>query len=63
MNDADNAVKHLALSIENGYGDLAHMEKDDDLDNIRSDPRYKQLAAQLKRRQEEKSKKKDQNQE
>lgn len=43
MNDADNAIKHLALSIEKGYKDLAHMEKDEDLDNIRTDPRYEEL--------------------
>ncbi len=49
MNDVDNAIKHLALSIENGYDDLEHMEKDPDLDNIRSDPRYGELKKRLQR--------------
>jgi tetratricopeptide (TPR) repeat protein len=53
MNDADAAVKHLALSIEKGYGDISHMENDEDLDNIRSDKRYKQLLQELRSRQEE----------
>jgi tetratricopeptide (TPR) repeat protein len=52
MNDVDNAVKHLALSIENGYKDLSHMEKDEDLDNIRSDQRYKELKDKLQRESE-----------
>jgi len=60
MNDTDNAIKHLALSIENGYGDVAHMEKDTDLDNIRSEPRYKALKEKLEREKEEE--KKDDNQ-
>lgn len=47
MQDPDNAIKHLALSIENGYKDLEHMEKDEDFDNIRSDPRYQQLKQRL----------------
>jgi tetratricopeptide (TPR) repeat protein len=54
MNDVDNAVKHLALSIENGYKDLSHMEKDEDLDNIRSDTRYKELKDKLQRESEPK---------
>lgn len=55
MKDADNAVKHLGLSIDNGYDDLAHMEKDSDLDNIRSDPRYQQLKQRLQRKSDKKS--------
>lgn len=47
MNDTDNALKHLTLSVEHGYKDFQHMEKDEDLDNIRSDQRYKDLKKKL----------------
>jgi tetratricopeptide (TPR) repeat protein len=52
MNDGDNAIKHLSLAIQHGYKDLAHMEKDEDLDNIRSDPRYDELRKRLQREKE-----------
>jgi tetratricopeptide (TPR) repeat protein len=47
MNNVDNALKHLTLSVENGYRDISHMDKDKDLDNIRSDQRYKDLKNKL----------------
>ncbi len=59
MNDTDGAIRHLALSVENGYSDIAHMEKDEDLDNIRSDPRYKKLVQELRLKQEESKKEKE----
>jgi tetratricopeptide (TPR) repeat protein len=63
MNDAANALKHLSLSIENGYRDLAHMEKDEDLANIRSDPGYRELVNELTRLREEEPNTKDENKE
>ena len=60
MNDPDGAVRHLALSIEKGYKDIGHIEKDEDLDNIRSDPRYKQLMKELRQKLEESKKDKKQ---
>jgi tetratricopeptide (TPR) repeat protein len=43
--DKDEALDALEASIEKGYTDFAHMEKDSDLDNVRSEPRYKSLLA------------------
>jgi hypothetical protein len=57
MNDTDGAVKHLALSIEKGYNDIGHIEKDEDLANIRQDPRYMQLIKELRQKLEESKKK------
>lgn len=50
----DKAFFYLEKAIRKGFLDLDHMEKDADLDNLRDDPRYKQLyklADQLKRLQ------------
>jgi len=44
---ADEAFRALQAAIELGYGDLRHMEGDDDLDNIRTDPRYAELIARV----------------
>ena len=44
----DDAIRHLALAIKYGYDDSEHLEKDSDFENIRSDPRYKELLESLK---------------
>lgn len=44
----DDAIRHLALAIKYGYDDSEHLEKDSDLNNIRSDPRYKELLESLR---------------
>lgn len=40
---ADEAIERLKQSIEAGFRDFKHMQKDKDLDHIRDDPRYKEL--------------------
>jgi tetratricopeptide (TPR) repeat protein len=46
--DIDEAIRHLAFAIKYGYDDAEHLEKDSDLKNIRSDPRYGELLRSMK---------------
>jgi tetratricopeptide (TPR) repeat protein len=41
--DARNALDHLERAIEAGYDDPRHMDRDDDLDGIRDEPRFREL--------------------
>lgn len=43
--DLSAALDALETSIEAGYSDFAHMERDSDLDNIRNESRYKSLLS------------------
>ena len=45
MKDRPNAVGYLKKSLEAGYVNFAHMQKDADLDNIRAEPGYKTLIS------------------
>jgi tetratricopeptide (TPR) repeat protein len=44
----DEAIDYFKRSIEAGFDDVDHMEKDTDLDPIRDDPRYKAAIDALK---------------
>jgi len=46
LNKIDLAIENLRLSIEYGYSNWDLIETDSDLDNIRKDPRYKEIIAQ-----------------
>ncbi len=48
MGEADKALEWLALSVERGFHDWKHMEKDTDLDNIRKTARYATLRDQAR---------------
>jgi len=39
----DRAIEWLQRAIDAGYNDFGWMEKDTDLDNLRDDPRYKEI--------------------
>ena len=39
----DEACEALRRALELGYGDLAHLQKDPDLVNVRRSPKYRQL--------------------
>jgi hypothetical protein len=45
MGDKEKAVQYLVKSIDAGYVDFEHMERDSDLDNIRHETRYKEIVA------------------
>jgi hypothetical protein len=47
MNDPGHAMPHLERAIELGYVDRDYVEKDGDLDNIRNEPRFKEILARL----------------
>ena len=53
MDRRDDAVKALEKSLEMGYCKFAHMEHDDDLDNIRNREDYKALVAKYNAKLEE----------
>jgi Flp pilus assembly protein TadD len=40
LGDADEAFRALLRAAELGYDDLAHLERDRDLDALRADPRF-----------------------
>jgi len=46
LNQVDLAIENLQLSIEYGYSNWDWIEKDPDLNNIRRDPRYKEIISQ-----------------
>jgi pentatricopeptide repeat protein len=46
----DEAIEMLRRSIEAGFDDVSHMDKDPDLDPIRDDPRTKQLLDAIRQR-------------
>lgn len=46
--DAENALLWLDRAIDKGFDDVAHLEKDSDLDPVRSDPRFRGLMRDLR---------------
>ena len=48
LRQADKAFEALDEAIELGYTDADHMDKDEDLDNVRSDPRYAEAVARMR---------------
>jgi len=47
MNDPGHALPHLQRAVDLGYVDLDYIERDPDIDNIRNEPRFKELAAEM----------------
>jgi hypothetical protein len=45
MGDKEKALQYLVKSIDAGYLDFDHMERDTDLDNIRQETQYKEIIA------------------
>lgn len=48
MNDPGHALGHLERAIELKYVDRAFIERDGDLDNIRNEPRFKEVVSNLR---------------
>ncbi len=48
LGQVDRAIDALRRSVRLGYADVAHLEQDSDLDNIRNDPRYKEMLDSLR---------------
>lgn len=48
LNQADKAFAALDHAISLGYSDADHMDKDEDMDKVRSDPRYAEAAARMR---------------
>lgn len=51
MKQIAKALEALELAVECGYDDVEWMEKDEDLDNLRDEPRYKALVQRLREKQ------------
>ncbi|HMP01172.1 MAG TPA: hypothetical protein PKD86_02560 [Gemmatales bacterium] len=60
LHQVDAAFAALRRAIELGYDDFAYMERDSDLDNIRSDPRYRKLLLEYARAKQAKKKRSQQ---
>ena len=45
MNKTQDAQKYITLAFENGYKDITHISKDNDLDNVRQNPQFKSVLA------------------
>ena len=48
VGDTPNAFKSIQKAIECGYDDLAHLEQDADLDNLRKDLDFQQYFSEIK---------------
>jgi len=55
LKDIEAAFKALIRAIDLGYGDLFHMAKDPDLENLRKDKRFLHLIVKLRRERGRKS--------
>lgn len=52
-NDATKALKYLKLSLEGGFEDISHLEKDPDLQNVRKTKEYVDLIKKYKTQNDE----------
>ena len=50
LEDIEAAFKALTRAIDLGYGDLFHMAKDPDLENLRQDKRFLHLIIELRKK-------------
>lgn len=50
LGQVDDAFESLILAVELGYDDYEHLCRDPDLDNLRTDPRFKKIRARLQQR-------------
>ncbi len=48
VGDNAKALEYLDRAAQNGFNDAAQAEKDDDLANIRNDPRFRQIIAHMR---------------
>ena len=56
MGNTEQALDYLKMALEKGYCEIAHMEIDDDLEEVRKTEEYKTLVAEYKRHIEERNK-------
>lgn len=56
LHQIDAALDALTRAVELGYDDFRYMERDADLDNLRSDPRYRKLLLAYARSKRSKKK-------
>ena len=52
LGELENAIKYLSDAIEHGTVSAAWMRNDEDLANLRSDPRYAKLLERLESREQ-----------
>lgn len=48
LNDIDKAFRAVKKAINRGYSDFNHLERDDDLSNLREDRRFRQYFLRIK---------------
>ncbi len=55
MNDIDKAFRAVKKAINCGYSDFRHLEKDNDLSNLRGDRRFQAYFSRAKNKKPSKS--------
>ncbi|MDI6733600.1 MAG: CDC27 family protein [Planctomycetota bacterium] len=50
LNQIEDALNEIEMAILLGYSNWEHMEKDEDLENLRKDPRYQQFISSRKKK-------------
>ncbi len=55
LNERDKALLHIKRAIRFGYKDFDHLEKDNDLANLRDDGRFKEYFLKVQQKKKEKS--------
>lgn len=48
LNDIDKAFRSFKKAVNNGYFDFDHVERDDDLSNLREDWRFRRYFSRIK---------------
>lgn len=49
MGDTDKSLSYLEKALQNGFRRFAHIARDEDLKNLRKNPRYKSLIDKYKK--------------
>ncbi len=55
LEDIDKAFRAVKKAVNRGYYDFRHLEKDDDLTNLRKDRRFQQYLTRVKNKKPSKS--------
>lgn len=49
LGETDKAIAYHRQAIDNGYRNIRHMEKDDDMDNIRDMKEFQELLKSIRK--------------
>jgi tetratricopeptide (TPR) repeat protein len=49
-NNKKKALKNLKLAVENGFNNMAHIERDEDLESIKHTPEFQKIIETLRQK-------------